>query len=158
MTINISKRLHHRAPYLLIDEVIEHSNIKIHVTKTPILSDYYLQGHFPGAPVVPGAMMQEMTTQAAGLIIAEYYSPVPDYDSEKTLGHALGVLRSVHHAKYKSFVRPGDLLNIKVELIQHLPNSFRFKAYIEVDGHKIMFNEFTLVNITDEKLRGHNGH
>lgn len=154
MTINILKRLHHREPYLLIDEVIEHSNKKIHVTKTPLLSDYYLQGHFPGAPVVPGAMMQEMTTQAAGLLMAEYYSPVPDYDSEKTLGYALGVLRSVHHAKYKNFARPEDTLHIKVELIQQISNSFRFKGQVEVNGHKIMFNEFTLVNISDEKLKG----
>ncbi len=154
MTINIQKRLHHRSPYLLIDEVVEHSNQKIHVTKTPLMSDFYLQGHFPGAPVVPGAMMQEMTTQTAGLLIAEYYSPVPDYDSQKTLGYALGVLRSVHHAKYKKFARPEDTLHIKVELIQQISDSFRFKAHIEIDGQKIMFNEFTLVNVTDEKLKG----
>jgi 3-hydroxyacyl-[acyl-carrier-protein] dehydratase len=154
MTINILKRLHHRSPYLLIDEVIEHSKMKIHVTKKPIIEEYYLQGHFPGAPVVPGAMMQEMTTQAAGLLITEYYSPVPDYDSDKTKGHALGVLRTIHHAKYKSFARPQDLLHIKVELLQHVENSFRFKACIEINDNKIMFNEFTLINISDEKLKG----
>lgn len=154
MTINILKRLHHRAPYLMIDNVVEHSNLKIHVIKNPLASEYYLQGHFPGAPVVPGAMMQEMTTQAAGLLIAEYYSPVADYDSEKTVGYALGVLRSVHHAKYKSFARPQNTLHIKVELVQQIANSFRFKAHIEVDGNKIMFNEFTLVNISDDKLMG----
>lgn len=154
MTINITKRLHHRKPYLLIDEVIAHSNTMIHVTSTPVVEDYYLQGHFPGAPVVPGAMMQEMTTQAAGLLISEYYSPVPDYDSNATQGHALGVLRSIHHAKYKSFARPQDTLHIKVELLQQLSNSFRFKGNIEINGNKIMFNEFTLVNISDEKLKG----
>ena len=154
MTINILKRLHHRKPYLLIDEVVEHSKMMIHVTKTPVANDYYLQGHFPGAPVVPGAMMQEMTTQAAGLLIAEYYSPVPDYDSDKTEGHALGVLRAIHYAKYKSFARPQDVLHIKVELLLKVENSFRFKAYVEIEGNKIMFNEFTLVNISDEKLRG----
>ena len=153
MTINILKRLHHRIPYLLIDEVIEHSKMKIHVTKKPTMEDYYLQGHFPGAPVIPGAMMQEMTTQTAGLLITEYYSPVPDYDSDNTKGHALGVLRTIHHAKYKSFARPQDLLHIKVELIQHLENSFRFKASIEINDKKIMFNEFTLINISDEKLK-----
>jgi 3-hydroxyacyl-[acyl-carrier-protein] dehydratase len=154
MTIKITKRLHHRKPYLLIDEVTEHSNKMIHATSTSVVEDYYLQGHFPGAPVVPGAMMQEMTTQAAGLLIAEYYSPVPDYDSNKTQGYALGVLRSIHHAKFKSFARPKDILHIKVELLQQLANSFRFKASIEIDGKKIMFNEFTLVNISDEKLKG----
>lgn len=154
MTINISKRLHHRKPYLLIDSVLDHSNVMIHVTSIPVIEDYYLQGHFPGAPVVPGAMMQEMTTQAAGLLIAEYYSPVPDYDSNTTNRHALGVLRSIHHAKYKSFARPNDTLHIKVELLQQLSNSFRFKGSIEINGNKIMFNEFTLVNISDEKLKG----
>jgi 3-hydroxyacyl-[acyl-carrier-protein] dehydratase len=154
MTINFLKRLHQRAPYLLVDEVIEHSKDKIHMTKVPTMNDYYLQGHFPGVPVVPGAMMQEMTTQAAGLLIAEYYSPVPDYDSEKTLGYALGVLRTVHHAKYKSFARPQDILQIKVELVQVVENAYRFKGHIEIDNNKIMFNEFTLVNISAEKLIG----
>lgn len=153
MTINILKRLHHRKPYLLIDEVIEHSMMKIHVTKKPTMEEHYLQGHFPGSPVVPGAMMQEMTTQAAGLLITEYYSPVPDYDSDKTKGYALGVLRTIHHAKYKSFARPQDLLHVKVELLQHVENSFRFKACIEINDNKIMFNEFTLINISDEKLK-----
>ena len=154
MTINIEKRLHHRKPYLLIDEVIAHSNKMIHATKKPAVSEFYLEGHFPGAPVVPGAMMQEMTTQAAGLLIAEYYSPVADYDANKTEGHALGVLRAIHHAKYKSFARPQDILHIQVELVQKIENSFRFKAFIEVEGVKIMANEFTLVNISDEKLKG----
>lgn len=154
MTLNILKRLHQRAPYLLIDEVIEHSKYKVHMTKVPTMNDYYLQGHFPSAPVVPGAMMQEMTTQAAGLLIAEYYSPVPEYDSEKTQGYALGVLRTVHHAKYKNFARPKDILHIKVELLQIVENSYRFKGLIEIDKNKIMFNEFTLVNISSEKLTG----
>lgn len=151
--MDILKRLHHRAPYLQIDEVIRHDDRSIHVTKKSD-GDYYLQGHFPTAPVIPGAMMQEMTTQAAGLLIAEHHSPVPDYDSEKTKGHALGVLRAIHQAKYKTFARPQDVLHIKVELIQHIDQSFRFKGYIEVDGNKIMSNEFTLINISDEKLRG----
>jgi 3-hydroxyacyl-[acyl-carrier-protein] dehydratase len=154
MKINILKRLHHRSPFLLIDEVIEASGQSIWVRKIPKAEEYYLQGHFPGTPVVPGSMMQEMTTQAAGLLITEFYSPVPDYDSDKTMGYALGVLRSIHQAKYKKFARPMDVLDIKVELILNIDTSFRFKAFIESKGEKIMSNEFTLINITDEQLRG----
>ncbi len=106
--------------------------------------------------MVPGAMMQEMTTQSAGLLITELYSPVPDYDSEKTHGWALGVLRAVHLAKYKTFARPGEALTIKVELLDKLETSFRFKARIEKEGECIMFNEFTLVNIDESKLKGLN--
>jgi 3-hydroxyacyl-[acyl-carrier-protein] dehydratase len=152
--MNITKRLHHRPPYLLINEVREHSPLTLEATATPTGEEFYLLGHFPGTPVVPGAMMQEMTTQAAGLLITEHHSPVPDYDSEKTKGWALGVLRAIHQAKFKSFARPGQALTIKVELIDQMENSFRFKGKIIVDGAVIMFNEFTLVNIPEDKLRG----
>jgi 3-hydroxyacyl-[acyl-carrier-protein] dehydratase len=150
--INITKRLHHRPPYLLVDRVIEASQEFIHAQKVPTMSEHYLQGHFPGAPVVPGAMMQEMTTQTAGLLIAEYFSPVSDYDSDKTKGYALGVLRAIHKAKYKKFARPNDVLDIKVQLIDRVDNLFRFKAEIEVAGEKIMNNEFSLVNISEDIL------
>ncbi len=154
MNINIKKRLHHRPPYLLIDKIIDVSKETIHAQIIPRQEDFYLQGHFPGTPIVPGAMMQEMTTQAAGLLITEFYSPVEDYDSESTKGHALGVLRAIHYAKYKKFARPDDVLDIKVTLLLRIEKSFRFKAVIEIDGEKIMSNEFTLINISEDALNG----
>ena len=152
MAINILKRLHHRSPYLMIDEIIEHSNQYIHARKVCKCDEYFFQGHFPHAPVVPGAMLQEMTTQAAGALLAEHYSPVPDYDSENTKGHAIGVLRAIHNSKFRIFARPDDILDIKVKLLQNIDNSFRFEALIEIAGKKIMTNEFTLINISDSFL------
>lgn len=152
--MNILKRLHHRPPYLLVDKVISHSPSSLTSTVTTTGEEFFLKGHFPGTPVVPGSMMQEMTTQAAGLLITEHYSPVENYDSESTRGWALGVLRAVHLAKYKTFARPGELLTIKVDLIDKLEHSFRFKGRIESNNECIMFNEFTLVNIEESKLKG----
>lgn len=152
----ILRRLHHRPPYLLIDEVIEHDAKSIKAAASPTMNDFYLQGHFPGAPVIPGAMMQEMTTQAAGLLIAEHFSPINDYDSQTTKGWALGVLRAIHYAKYKKFARPDEKLQIVIKLLDHYETSFRFKGQIEIDGEKIMINEFTLVNISEDKLKGLN--
>ncbi len=152
--MNIEKSLHHRSPYLLIKQVIQHSQDNLHARTSFTGEEFFLQGHFPGMPVVPGAMMQEMTTQAGGLLLTHYYSPVPDYDSEKNQGWALGVLRAVHGAKYKNFARPGDELDIMVELTDSLNNLFRFKGRIECQKKVIMTNEFTLVNIADAQLRG----
>ena len=152
--MNILKRLHHRPPYLMIHEVIEHSPKSLSALGLPRGEEFYLLGHFPGTPVVPGAIMQEMTTQAAGLLITEHHSPVPDYDSDKTKGWALGVLRAVHAAKYKSFARPGDKMLIKVELLDQLESVFRFKGKITVNTKVIMHNEFSLVNIEEAKLKG----
>ena len=56
--------------------------------------------------------------------------------------------------KYKKFARPNDILEIKVELLFQIESSFRFKAFIECHGDKIMSNEFTLVNITENNLKG----
>lgn len=153
--MNILKRLHHRPPYLMLDKVLEHSSYSLTAMVTPSGDEFYLRGHFPETPVVPGAMMQEMTTQAAGLLITEYYSPVVDYDSEKTKGWALGVLRAIHQAKYKTFARPQEDLIVKVELIDKAENMFRFKGRIERNGECVMFNEFSLVNIEESKLRNH---
>ncbi len=152
MTININKRLHHRKPYLFIDEVSEHNPTMLKAFKTFTEEDFFVAGHFPRAPIIPGAIMQEMTTQAAGLLITEHYSPTLDYDSNSTKGHALGVLRSIHNAKYSHFAKPFQKLLIEVELIQNIENSFRFKARISFNDQKIMANEFTLINISDEKL------
>ena len=152
--MNIQKRLHHRPPYLFLSNVVEHSDYYLHAQVTPQGDEFYLLGHFPHVPIVPGAIMQEMTTQAAGLMISEHHSPIPDYDSEKTKGWALGVLRAIHMAKYKNFARPGETLDIKVELVDHIENSFRFRGHIEMMGKKIMMNEFTLINISEQKLMG----
>ncbi len=152
MTINIDKKLHHRKPYLFIDEVLEHNTHSLKANKTFTENDFFIAGHFPGAPIIPGAIMQEMTTQAAGLLITEHYSPVSNYDSHSTKGYALGVLRAIHQAKYINFAKPFQLLVIEVELIQNIENSFRFKGKISFQDQKIMSNEFTLINISDAKL------
>lgn len=154
LTETILRRLHHRPPYLLIEEVLDHSQDHLIAVASSTLNDFFIKGHFPGAPVVPGAIMQEMTTQAAGLLISQYFSPVADYDSQSTKGWALGVLRAIHHAKYKRFARPNDKLIIKVELVDHFEASFRFKGRVEHNSERIMSNEFTLVNISEDKLKG----
>jgi 3-hydroxyacyl-[acyl-carrier-protein] dehydratase len=150
--MEITKLLHHRPPYLVIDQVIDFDETRLHAIKSPDQSEFYLKGHFPNAPIVPGAMMQEMTTQAAGLLIAHFYAPIENYDSEKVRGHALGVLRSIQMAKYKRFARAGDELHIKVKLLENTGTSFLFRGRIERDGELIMANEFALVNISDDKL------
>ncbi len=150
--LDIEKRLHHRKPYLFIDSVIDHSKEHLIAKKTFTAEDFFIDGHFPNAPVIPGAIMQELTTQAAGLLLTEHHSPIPDYDSNVHKGHAIGVLRSIHNAKYSHFAKPNQELIVSVHLIQKIDNAFRFKAKISNNQQKIMSNEFTLVNIADQFL------
>lgn len=148
----ITTLLHHRAPYLMVDRVSGIDERKIIAHRTFTQEDFFVNGHFPGAPVIPGAIMQEMTTQAAGILLTKYHSPVENYDSEKTKGHALGVLSRVHYGKYLNFAKPNQELTITVELLEQVENRFKFKAKITRGDDVIMKNSFTLMNISDEYL------
>lgn len=139
----ILKELHHRPPHLYIDTLIESSAANIFMSSTFGEETPFFQGHFPGAPVVPGSVMCEMTTQAAGLLIALHFHP--DHREKKM---AVGVLRRYHTAKFASFLRPNEKALIKVELIERVEELFRFKGRVEKEDQSVvMINEFTLTNL-----------
>ena len=148
--------LHHRPPYLLVEKIESISPQQV-VTKKAISGrEYFIQGHFPGAPIFPGAMMQELTTQTAGILIAAHYNPMRNYKTEDPFfnDYALGVLVKVKRARYKGFARPGDLLTVTVVLNDHLNEVFDFSATISVNGKSIMRNGFQLMNIKSQVLQG----
>lgn len=148
----VKQLLHQREPYLMVDKVLTLSDTEIEVEKNHRGDEAHLQGHFPGAPVVPGAMLQEICTQGAGILLTEYFSPVENYHSDQTKGHALGVLRKVSQAKFKSIVKPNRPIQAKVALIQQMDNLFEFKAKVYQDQSVKAHFEFTLANVSDEVL------
>ena len=148
--------MHHRSPYLLVENIVEMSDQKI-VTSTTISGDeFFIAGHFPGAPILPGAMMQEMSTQTAGILIAAKYNPMEDFNTHDPLFNewALGVLVKVNRARYRGFVRPGDQLRVSVDLNERVGTMFDFSASISVGDDKIMQNSFRLTNILSKTLQG----
>ena len=149
--LEIKKLLHHREPYLMVDKVIEVSSELIH-TQKDMGEHPIIEGHFPGAPIVPGAMLQEMCTQAAGVLITRYHAPVEDYDSEKTKGYALGVLREVKSAKFLGMTRPDKIIDIKVRLEKIARTRFDFYGEIYQDERCSAKINFQLVNIPGELL------
>lgn len=148
--------LHHRKPYLLVDQILSITDTQVTTEKHVTGDEYFIEGHFPGAPIFPGAMMQELTTQSAGILIAARYNPMEDFDTTDPFHneYALGVLAKVQSARYKHFARPGDQLITTVTLREHLSNVFEFAARIEVEGNLIMRNAFQLINIKSSILQG----
>ena len=90
----IEDYLHHRPPYLLVERIVEVSAQEIKTEKTVTGNEFFLPGHFPGAPIFPGAMMQELSTQSAGILIAARYNPMEEYNTHdpRFNPYALGVL------------------------------------------------------------------
>jgi 3-hydroxyacyl-[acyl-carrier-protein] dehydratase len=151
---NVEDYLHHRPPYLLVDEIISISEREIETQASFVGSEPFLAGHFPGAPVVPGALMQELTTQTAGILIAANYNPMKVYNTHDPYFNefALGVLSRVNYGKYKRFVRPGDMLRVRAVLNENIADTFDFSASILVDQSLVMRNSFRLTNIESKVL------
>lgn len=151
-TDDIKTILHQATPYLLVDEVSFVDENKIKVIKNHSGDEFYVKGHFPSAPVVPGAMLQEMSTQAAGILITRFHSPVENYNSLTTKGWALGVLKKVNYAKFFSMTSPSRPIQIEVYLDSKVDNLFSFTAKITQDGEKKAILSFKLANISDKHL------
>lgn len=153
---NIEDYLHHRQPYLLVESIESIQDESITTRATVSEDFFFIQGHFPGAPILPGAMMQEMSTQSAGILIAANFNPMKEFNTHDPLFNefALGVLVKIKRARYRGFARPGDELRIEVQLDQRLGQVFDFKAQLSVAGSTIMNNEFQLANILSSTLIG----
>lgn len=153
---SIEDYLHHRPPYLLVKQ-IESIEPKRIVTCTSFGGDeFFAPGHFPGAPILPGALMQEMTTQTAGILIAARYNPMAEYNTTDPFFNefALGVLVRVRAARYRGFARPGDALTITVSLREQVGDLFDFAGEISSGDGVLLRNKFQLANIPSRVLQG----
>lgn len=148
----VKELLHHRDPYLMVSEVLTIDENEIESVKKFSGEEFFVKGHFPDAPVVPGAMIQELCTQTAGVLITKYHSPVENYSSHSTKGWALGVLNKVEGAKYLSIVKPTKDIRAKVRLVSKIENLFKFSAEVFQEDKLKAKLKFNLVNISDEYL------
>lgn len=156
---NVTDYLHHREPYLMVGSIELIGDRSIETSTRVTGKEYFISGHFPGSPIVPGAMLQEMTTQSAGILLAARFNPMREFNTHDPFfnEYALGVLVRVKGARYRSFARPGDILHTHVELIDQVGEIFEFKGRILLDGKVIMNNSFQLANILSKTLQGDRG-
>lgn len=154
----VTDYLHHRDPYLMVDRIVSIGDRSVETAKLVSGDEFFIPGHFPGAAIFPGAMMQELTTQSAGVLIAAKFNPNSEYDTHDPHfnEYALGVLVKVNSARYKSFARPGDELLVSVALNEVVSGVFDFSASIKVAGKTIMRNTFQLTNIKSSLLTATN--
>jgi 3-hydroxyacyl-[acyl-carrier-protein] dehydratase len=102
----------------LIDKVDLLTDDKIVASKFVSLAEEYLADHFPTFPVLPGVMMLEAATQAAGWLLHR----------RTNFAKSLAVLKESRNIRYGNFVAPGNSLRIEAELAKSSAGSGTFKV------------------------------
>lgn len=125
--VEVLKRLPHRYPLLLVDRVKELvPDERIHAVKAVSFNEDFFQGHFPGAPIMPGVLQIEALAQAAGVLAVE------------SLGLAgsgkLVYFMAIENAKFRAPVTPGVLLDLKTEFVQKRARVCKFAGAASVEG------------------------
>ena len=140
----ITNLLPHREPMLLIDELI---NIKKLFSATAIVNvkkdSFFVQGHFPGQPVMPGVLIVEAFGQAAAALTAAGIDK-SEYDNE------LVYLMTVEKARFRNPVVPDCRLELNIEAIRSHGKVWKYKGEAFVDGKKMADAQWS-ATIVDRK-------
>ncbi len=132
----ILKALPHRYPLLLVDRVKAiHLNERIHAVKAVSMNEEFFQGHFPGAPIMPGVLQIEALAQAAAILGIETL--------ELSGTGKLVIFMGIENAKFRAPVTPGCLLDLEVEFLQKRSRVYKFKGLASVEGKPTCQVEFT---------------
>ena len=127
----IESLLPHRKPMLLIDKLINIVHLKSATAIVKVRKDsFFVQGHFPGQPVMPGVLIVEAFGQAAAALTAHGVDP-------KEYEHKLVYLMNVEKARFRSPVIPDCELHLYIEAIRSHGRVWKYKGAAKVNG-KIM--------------------
>ncbi len=132
----ILKALPHRYPLLLVDRVKALTlGERIHAIKAVSMNEPFFQGHFPGAPIMPGVLQIEALAQAAGILGIETL--------ELAGTGKLVIFMGIENAKFRSPVLPGCLLDLHVAFTQKRSRVYKFAGKASVEGKVTCEVEFT---------------
>lgn len=133
--LEILEIIPHRYPILLVDKVID-VNIGKSATgiKNVTFNEPHFMGHFPKNPVMPGVLIVEAMAQTSAVLIGKEKDFVKENKSV--------FFMSIDKVKFRQIVRPGDVLHLKVELVQNRGNVWKFRGEAFVEDQLVTEAEF----------------
>jgi len=122
----ILQLLPHRYPFLLVDRILGLEDGRRAVgIKNVTFNEPFFQGHFPGAPVMPGVLIVEAMAQVGAVLLLR---GVPDRKDK------LVYFAGIDRARFRRPVVPGDQIRFEVEVLQLRSRSARLRGEAFVDG------------------------
>ena len=141
---DIANLLPHRDPMLLIDQLKDIKKLHSATAVMNVKKDkFYVQGHFPGQPVMPGVFIVEAFGQAAAALTAHGLD-------KKTYENKLVFLMSVEKARFRNPVLPDCILELKIEAIRSHGKVWKYKGVAFVGGKKMADAQWS-ATIVDRK-------
>ena len=141
----IKKLLPHREPMLLIDKLINIVPLK---SATGIVNvkkgSFYLEGHFPDQPVMPGVFIVEAFGQAAAALTAHGIDP-------KEYKNKLVYLMGVDKARFRHPVMPDCELHLDIEAIRSHGRVWKYKGVAKINGKKVADAEWAATIVERKK-------
>lgn len=137
----IEKIIPHRGHMRLIDEIREFDDthgVGIHYVRD---DEFWCAGHFPGKPIMPGVLQIEAMAQTACFVALHYIGA--------TDGNTLGYFTTMDKIRFSHMVKPGDVLELHVDILGSKMRLFKFHGVAMVDGIKVA--EATFSAILDKK-------
>ena len=139
----ILRRIPHRYPFLLVDRAEDYQPHKSIVgIKCVTMNEPFFIGHFPGNPVMPGVLIVEAIAQSGAVMMSKSLNANVE---GKTI-----LFTSLDNCRFRTPVRPGDVLRMPVQVVRHRGDVFKFsgKAYV---GDKLAAEvEFTAMVVKTE--------
>lgn len=125
----IMQYLPHRYPFLLVDRIVEYEeNSRIVGLKNVTINEPFFQGHFPGAPTMPGVLIVEAMAQVGGVLLLDTIENPED---------KIVYFMTLDNVKWRRPVTPGDQIRFEVEVTQIRGRTARMKGVGTVDGQVV---------------------
>lgn len=131
----IQRIIPHRYPFLLVDRVRDIvAGVSAVGIKNVTFNEPQFQGHFPGMPILPGVMIIEALAQTAAVLVGLTRDLVDR--------NPLVYFMSIDKAKFRRKVVPGDVLELKVEVLRGSSKIWKFQGTATVEGELAAEAEF----------------
>ncbi len=130
----IMEMIPHRYPFLLVDKITECVPGKYSKGyKNITINEEFFQGHFPGNPIMPGVLQLEALAQCSAPILLK----LPQFKGK------LALFASIENVRFKNIVRPGDRLDMEVQLVKLKGPIGKSHAIGRVDGKIVVEADMT---------------